>query len=131
MLGQGVISAFFHGVLEYLAGALLIAAPFIFGFDADAAVAASIVAGLILLVVTAASKLPTGLTKTIPVVTHVVLDVALAGGLIAAPFVFSFSDEGAPTAFFLVVGVVHLLVTIGTRFIPGEESLVEEESLSE
>jgi hypothetical protein len=126
VLRQGVISGFVHGILEYAAGALFVAAPFVFGFDADAAVAVSIVAGIVLLVVTAASDLPTGLTKSIPVITHVVLDVVVAAALIAAPFVFGFSDEGAPTAFFLVLGVVHLLVTIGTRFLPAEMPPVEE-----
>jgi hypothetical protein len=40
--------------------------------------------------------------------------------MIAAPFLFGFSREGAPTAFFIVLGVVHLLVTIGTRFRPAQ-----------
>jgi hypothetical protein len=40
--------------------------------------------------------------------------------MIASPFLFGFSDEGTPTAFFITLGVVHLLLTIGTRFVPGE-----------
>ena len=48
------------------------------------------------------------------------LDYVLAIALIAAPFVLGFSDETAPTAFFIVIGVVHLLVTIGTRFVRDE-----------
>jgi len=36
--------------------------------------------------------------------------------LIAAPFLFGFSDESSPTAFFIIIGVSHLLITIGTRF---------------
>ena len=47
---------------------------------------------------------------------HVLLDYALAAILVAAPFLFGFSDETAPTAFFIVLGVAHLLITIGTRF---------------
>lgn len=117
MLRQGPISAFVHGVVEYLVGVLCIAAPFLFGFDADAAFAASIVVGVAILAVTASSALPTGLVKTIPAGLHAVLDFALAAFLIAAPFVFGFQDEGAPTAFFIVLGVGHLLVTIGTRFL--------------
>ena len=42
--------------------------------------------------------------------------------LIAAPFLFGFSDESAPTAFFIVLGVAHLLITIGTRFRAAKES---------
>jgi VIT1/CCC1 family predicted Fe2+/Mn2+ transporter len=105
-----------HGALEYLLGALLIAAPFLFDFDSGQATAASIVLGLLLLAFTAMSAIPTALVKGITVALHVGGDVVFAGVLIALPFVLQFSDETAPTALFIVVGVLHLLVTIGTRF---------------
>ncbi len=122
MLRQGFLSPFLHGEVEYVAGILFIAAPFLFGFESDAATAASIVIGIGILVVAAAREGPTGLAKVIPVGIHVVLDFADVVVLIAAPFLFGFSDEGAPTAFFIVVGVAHLLVTIATRFLPARES---------
>jgi hypothetical protein len=117
MFKQGPIPAFVHGVVEYLAGALFIAAPFLFAFDDDTATAVSIVAGVLILVVTASTALPTGLIKSIPVQAHAVIDFALAAVLIAAPFLFGFSDDGTATAFFIVLGVVHLLLTIATRFV--------------
>ena len=117
MFKQGPVSAFVHGMIEYLAGALFIAAPFLFSFDDDTATAVSIVAGVLVLVVTASSALPTGLIKSIPVQAHAVIDFALAAVLIAAPFLFGFSDDGTATAFFIVLGVVHLLMTIATRFV--------------
>ena len=67
-------------------------------------------------------ELPTGLAKVVSVPLHVIVDFAVAGLLIAAPFLFGFSDEGAPTAFFIVLGVAHLLLTIGTRFLPAERA---------
>lgn len=118
MLRQGPISLFFHGAVEYAASALFIAAPFLFSFESDAATAVSIVVGVGVLIVTASSDFPTGLAKAIPVTIHVVLDVVVAAFLIAAPFLFGFSDESGPTAFFIAVGVAHLLLTIGTRFLP-------------
>jgi hypothetical protein len=117
MFKQGPIPAFVHGVLEYAAGVLLIAAPFLFGFDSDTATAVAIVAGVLLLAVTASTALSTGLIKSIPVQAHVILDYLLAALLIASPFLFGFSDDDTALAFFIVLGVVHLLVTIGTRFI--------------
>jgi hypothetical protein len=45
-----------------------------------------------------------------------VFDLALAALLIAAPFLFAFSHETAPTAFFLVVGVLLLLAVLATRW---------------
>ena len=53
---------------------------------------------------------------------HVLLDYALAAVLVASPFLFGFTDETAATAFFIVLGVVHLLVTIGTRFRDAKEA---------
>ena len=118
MLREGPIPRSLHGLIEYGAAVLFIVAPFVFGFDADSAVAVSIVVGVVILVVAAATDGPTSMVNSIPVAVHVVLDYALAAVLIAAPFLFGFSDESGPTAFFIALGVVHLLITIGTRFRP-------------
>jgi hypothetical protein len=118
MLRQGPLSPFVHGVLEYAIAVLFIVAPFLFGFDERAPTAIAIVVGVALLVFTASSELPTGLARSVPVGIHAVVDVLLAVFLIAAPFLFSFNDEGAATAFFIVLGVGFLLLTIATRFLP-------------
>jgi hypothetical protein len=116
MLRAGPISMFTHGVLEYTAGAVFIAAPFAFGFDSNAATALSIVIGVLVLAIAASTNSPTGLARVVAVEIHAVVDFALAVLLIAAPFLFGFRDEGGATAFFIVLGVVHLLLTIATRF---------------
>jgi hypothetical protein len=116
MLRQGPISRFLHGAIEYAVGVLLIAAPFLFGFKASAAVAVSIIAGLVVLVIAASTDGPTSLVNSIPIPAHLLLDLALAAVLVASPFLFAFNDESAPTAFFIVLGVAYLLITIGTRF---------------
>lgn len=126
MLRQGPIPRFAHGLIEYAAGVLLIAAPFLFAFDSDAAVALSVVVGVIVIIVAASTEGPTSLINSIPVAAHLLLDFALAAVLIAAPFLFGFSDETAPTAFFIVLGVLHLLVTIGTRFQPAAAAAPEQ-----
>ena len=41
MFKQGPVPAFVHGVIEYLAAALFIAAPFVFSFEDDTATAVS------------------------------------------------------------------------------------------
>lgn len=117
MLRQGPFSAFIHGVVEYAAAVLFLAAPFVFGFDAEAATAVSIVLGVAILIVAATTVGSTSLVDVVPVTVHAVLDFAVACFLIATPFLFSFQDEGTPTAFFITLGVVHLLLTIGTRFL--------------
>ena len=120
MLRQGPIPLFVHGAIEYVAAALFIAAPFLLGFDSDAATAVSIVIGFLIFLIAASTAGPTGLTDQIPIPAHAVLDFILAGALVAAPFIFGFSDETEALAFFLVLGVAHLLITVGTRFLPAE-----------
>jgi hypothetical protein len=117
MFKKGPVPAFVHGLLEYAAAVLLVAAPFVFAFDSDTATGISIAAGVVVLIVNASTAMSTGLIKSIPVPAHVMLDYVLAIVLIASPFVFAFDDDGTATAFFLVLGIVHLLLTIATRFI--------------
>jgi hypothetical protein len=116
MLRQGPIPRFLHGLIEYVAAVAFIAAPFVLDFASDSATAVSVVVGVVVLVVAATTDGPTSLVDQLPVSVHVALDYALALFLIAAPFLFGFTDEEAPTAFFIAIGVLHLLVTIGTRF---------------
>lgn len=120
MIRQGPIPRALHGLIEYVAAVALIVAPFVLAFDSDAATAASIVAGVVVLVIAASTDGPTSLVNSIPLAAHILLDYLLVALLIAAPFIFGFSDETAPTAFFIGLGVAHLLVTIATRFRPGE-----------
>ena len=74
-----------------------------------------------LLAFTSVSELPTALVRSISVGVHVTADVVLAVLLVALPFVLGFRDESAPTALFITVGVLHLLVTIATRFSARDE----------
>jgi hypothetical protein len=119
---QGPVPALVHGIIEYLAAILFIAAPFIFNFDEDTATATavSLIVGVIVLIIAASTAWRTGLISSIPVQAHVMLDYVLAIFLIAAPFVLGFSDDGTAAAFFIVIGVVHLLLTIATRFVRDE-----------
>jgi hypothetical protein len=130
MFKKGPIPAFVHGLLEYAVGVLLIVAPFVFAFDSDTATGISVAAGVVVLIVNGSTAMSTGLVKSIPVQAHVMLDYVLAILLIASPFVFGFDDDGTATAFFLVLGIVHLLLTIATRFIR-EERPRRRESASE
>ena len=116
MMRDGPIPLFVHGVIEYAAAALFIAAPFLLSFDSGTATALSIVVGVVVLGLAAATDGPTSLVNQVPRSAHVALDYVLVVLLIALPFLAGFSDETAPTALFIVVGVAHLMVTIGTRF---------------
>ena len=114
VLSQGPIPRAAHGLIEYLAGLLFIAAPVIWSFDEGTGL--SVVVGVVILAIAATTDGPTSLVNSVPLSAHIALDYVLAIFLVAAPFVFGFDDETAPTVFFIALGVIHLLVTIGTRF---------------
>ncbi len=116
MLRDGPIPRFVHGFIEYVAAVVFFAAPFVLEFESGAAVAVSIIAGVAVLFLAAATEGPTSLINYVPLAAHVVLDYLLAVVLIAMPFIAGFSDETAPTVFFIGIGALHMLVTIGTRF---------------
>jgi hypothetical protein len=118
---QGPVPAFVHGIIEYVAAILFIAAPFLFTFEKDVTTAVSLIVGVLILIIAASTAWRTGLISSIPVQAHVMLDYVLAIFLIAAPFILGFSDDGTAAAFFIVLGVVHLLLTIATRFVVDEQ----------
>ena len=115
LLSEGPIPVVVHGAIEYAAGILFIVAPLLFD-DFEDALALSIVLGIVILLIAATTSGPTGLVNGLSLTVHVVLDYVLAVVLIAAPFIFGFSDQLTPTVFFIALGVVHLLLTVGTRF---------------
>ena len=122
MMRDGPVPLFAHGVIEYLAGVLFIAAPILLDFESGSATGVSVAIGVLVLVIAATTVGPTGLIPRIPVSVHATLDYVLAAVLIASPFLFSFSDESAPTVFFIGLGIAHLLLTIATRFRPHDEA---------
>jgi hypothetical protein len=130
VIHNGPIPFFVHGALDYLLGALLIVSSFLLGFDSGAATAVSIIAGVGVLALAASTDGPTSVTSAIPVSVHILLDVGAAVLFIAAPFLFGFSDESAPTAFFLGLGVVEILLVIATRF-PAQERRMRTEPAAE
>jgi len=116
-LRSGPIPFFLHGIVEYLAAIAFLFAPFVLDFNSDAATYLSVAVGVAVIFVAATTAGGTSLVNVIPIMIHVVIDYVLAIALIAFPFIFGFSDENAPTAWFITLGVIHLLMTIGTRFL--------------
>ena len=114
---QGPVPILVHGVLDYLVGVLLIAGPFVLGFDDDTATAAAVGAGVVLLVMAGASDLPTGMVRSIPRAVHAILDYVVAVAILVSPFLLGFTGDDTATPFFIAVGVVQLMQTIATRFL--------------
>jgi hypothetical protein len=115
-LRRGSVPLFVHGIAEYGVGALSIVAPFLFSFDSDTATVVSILFGAAIVVLGFVTEAPTGVARNLPIASHVVLDYVMSLFAIVSPFVFGFTDDGAATAYFIVIGVGFLLLTIATRY---------------
>lgn len=105
-----------HSVIEYAAAALLIAAPFLFGFDSDTAQWTAIALGVLVLLVAVITRSPVGVTKSLPVSAHATLDYVLAVVLVLVPFLLGFADDTAAVTFFVLLGVAHAGLSMLTRF---------------
>jgi SPW repeat len=114
---RGPVSLSLHVLIEYGVAVLMIVAPFLFSFDATAAELASVLVGAGVLVLAVLTDAPTGIARSLPVASHVVIDYVLGLFFIVAPFVLGFSgDDDAATAFFIILGIGYVLLAVLTRY---------------
>jgi hypothetical protein len=114
---RGSVSLSLHVLIEYGVGVLTILAPFLFSFDSTAAELVSVLVGIGVLMLAVMTDAPTGIARSLPVASHVVLDYVLAIFLVVAPFVFGFADDdNAATAYFIVLGVGYVMLAVLTRY---------------
>src|SRR3954454_18277869 len=102
------ITSRMHGMLDYPAGILLIAAPWIFGFsDVDAARNVAIVIGALVIVQSVITDYEFSIADVLPLSAHLMMDVVAGIVLAASPWIFGFSDEGTEA------WVPHLVFGLG------------------
>jgi hypothetical protein len=102
----------FHAPLDYIVGAALIAAPWIFQFSAHtAATVVPIVLGIGLIAYSLFTDYELGVWKVAPMAVHNLIDVAAGTLLAASPWLFGFADESAN------VWVPHLIVGLAAVFL--------------
>lgn len=116
-MDRGLIPLNLHAALEPLMAVLIAASPWIFGFsDNDAATAICVLVGIIMLIVGSTTDWRMSLVRVIPLRMHLTGDLLLGAVLLLSPLIFGFSDEGGPTRFMVVVGVLELLAALMTRW---------------
>src|SRR3954452_11290796 len=74
MVKQGPVPAFVHSLIEYIAGAALIAAPLLLDYDSGAAKAVSIILGVLVLFLVATTTSTMSLINQVPLSMHIVFD---------------------------------------------------------
>ncbi|MFJ2533841.1 SPW repeat domain-containing protein [Microbacterium maritypicum] len=104
-----------HGVLDYIVGVALIAAPWLFGFAGmgGAAVIIPIVLGIGLIVYSLFTKYEWGPFGFIPMPVHLVFDIVASLFLALSPWIFGFASE-APNVWLphVVVGAAVIVVVL-------------------
>ena len=94
-----------HAPLDYIVGAALIAAPWIFRFsEHTAATVVPIVLGIGLIAYSLFTNYELGVWKVAPMAVHNLIDIAAGALLATSPWIFGFADETAN------VWVPHLVV---------------------
>lgn len=114
-----------HGVLDYLVGIALIAAPWLFGFASvgGAAVVIPIVLGIGLIVYSLFTRCEWGPFGVIPMPVHLVFDLVASAFLAASPWIFGFADESLNVWLpHLVVGITVIVVVIFSKPQPAAEA---------
>lgn len=83
----------FHAVLDYMAGLLLIASPWLFNFSTLAEARwVAIAVGAVILMMSLLTDYEGGVFKTISMNTHLTMDVLAGLFLAASPWIFNFND---------------------------------------
>ena len=114
----------FHGVLDYLSGILLIAAPWLFDFaNGGAAQWVPVIMGVFILVMSVFTKYEAGLVKSISLPTHLLMDVIGGIFLAASPWLFGFADLVYWPH--LLLGILELGAGLFTHRVPDYERVHE------
>src|SRR5689334_20727431 len=111
-----LLPAWLHAVADYAVAATLIIAALAVG-GSDKAVATGVVVGIVVAIVSMATKYPLGVFKVLPFTVHSAGDYLAAALLIIAPFALSFdgSDKGL-SIFYVVMGAAVLAVSLITNY---------------
>ena len=106
-----------HGLLDYLVGLLLIAAPWVFNFARGGAETwVPVALGVGALVYSVFTDYELGLVRRLPMGTHLTLDLLSGLVLAASPWLFGFSDfVWVPH---VVLGVLEVGASLMTKTAP-------------
>ncbi len=112
-----VISTRVHGMLDYLVGALLIAAPWLFGFaDGGAETWVPVVLGAGAIMYSLFTDYELGMVRSIPMPTHLMLDIGSGVLLAVSPWLFGFADRVWEPH--LIVGLIEIGTAVMTKRVP-------------
>lgn len=90
---MGIIPTRVHGVIDYLMGIVLIAAPWLLDFDEGAQTWVPMILGAGVILYSILTDYELGIIRAIPMQVHLILDVLGGLFLAASPWLFGFADD--------------------------------------
>ncbi len=111
-----------HGVMDYVVGLLLIAAPWLLGFNEGGAETwVPVILGASLIVYSLFTDYEAGLIRAIPLKAHLTLDAISGVFLAVSPWLFNFDEiVWVPH---VVVGLLELGSAICTHLVPDDRGV--------
>lgn len=107
----------FHGILDYVVGLLMIAAPWLFNFTRGGAETwVLVIAGVIVLIQAAFTDYEVGVIRKIPMQSHLLMDFGIGVIVALSPWLFGFADYIYTPH--LIFGVFSILASLTTHRIP-------------
>jgi hypothetical protein len=109
-----------HGYLDYIMGALLIAAPWIFDFDRGGAETwVPVAVGVAMIGLALLTDYELGASRQVSMRTHLTIDLISGALLAASPWIFGFDEYvWAPH---LILGVLEIGAALFTKLHPSNE----------
>ena len=119
---RALLSPRVHGYGDYSIVALLALAPTLFNFSG---VAAGLCYGLavVQLGMSLLTAYPLGVAKLLPFTIHGTIEVITSVAMVAAPFLFGFSEVASARNFFIVSGIGLFLVWAVTNYKAAERPM--------
>ena len=105
-----------HGIVDYVLVAVLALAPSVLEFSRTPQLV-SYGAAVAHLLLSLSTAYPLGVLKLVPFTWHRNAEIVIAPLLLAAPWLFRFSEEIAARNFFLATGVLVAVVVAVTNYI--------------
>jgi hypothetical protein len=120
------ISSTTHGVLDYVVGLALIAAPWLFGFASNGPdTQIPITLGIVTILYSIITRYEMGAIKWLPFRAHLVIDFLSGVFLAASPWLFNFADKVYVPH--LAAGILELLVVLFTDPVANRSFVVNKE----
>jgi hypothetical protein len=123
------ISTRTHGMLDYPLGVLLIAAPWLLGFEPGAQSAAPVTVGILILFASLMTNYELGLFPLVPMRYHLGFDVVAGAVLALSPWLFGFAGQGWVPH--LVLGLVLVGAGLCTETVRSERAAAEVDTTEE